>query len=325
MELLDKLELSGTHFELRDISWKLCPAINAARRMGSPEKAAALFFEKDPLTREKLAGELVSMNRQRKILEEEIWGIVEPMAFRSLSEYDNKLSLVYGTEINKGVTGLIAQRVTRRFNVPAIAVSFAPLPSESASAENPPPLVYTGSIRSSRGYNVCGLLEQCSDLFIDSGGHEFAGGFSLVRENWELFIERLKSAAYSIEFSEEEEGESIYIDAELPHDYLGPDILKLTDRFSPYGKDNEPLVFLAKNLTIDELNFVGKVESKHLKMVLGAGKYKWPAVYWDAAIRVVNREFGKGDHVDVVFNIFRDWYKGIATPQMKICDLKKNE
>jgi single-stranded-DNA-specific exonuclease len=308
-ELLDKLELSGSHFDVKDIAWKLCPAINAGRRMGSPEKAAALFFEKDSALRDKLALELIAMNRQRKQLEEEIWGRLEPMACKTFSEFREKLILVYGEEINRGVTGLIAQRAVRRFNVPAVAVSF------SADA-------YTGSIRSARGFNIGSLLEQCGDLFIDSGGHEFAGGFSLKPENWDLFHERLKNAALSMELAEAGE-EVIRIDAELPPEYLSPDILNLVDRFAPYGKDNEPLVFMAKKLLIEELNFIGKNESKHLRMTLAAGKYKWPCLYWDAAARVINKEFDKGDYVDAVFTITRDWYKGIATPQMMICDLKR--
>jgi single-stranded-DNA-specific exonuclease len=275
-------------------------------------KAAALFFEKDPVARERLAKELVDMNKQRKLLEEEIWSIAEPMAYRSLAEHDEKLALVYGDEINRGVTGLIAQRIARRFEVPAVAVSFA--------AD-----VYTGSVRSARGYNIGSLLEQCADLFIDSGGHAFAGGFSLKKENWDAVRQRLKTAAKTIELGEEREGQMVCIDAELPTEYLTPDLLNLVDRFAPYGKDNEPLMFMTKNLVIEDVNFIGKVESKHLRMTLAGGKYKWPALYWDAAVRVVNKEFGKGDRVDAVFTLSRDWYKGIATPQMMITDLRKSE
>ena len=310
-ELLDKVELSGNRFDVKEISWKICPVINAARRMGFPAKAAALFFEKDPSERARIAGELVTMNKQRKVLETEIWSMAEPKACQSLSDYNDKLALVYGEEINKGVTGLIAQRLMRRFNVPSIAVSLT---------ED----ICTGSIRSIRSYNICGLLERCGDLFIDSGGHAFAGGFSLKKENWDAFLKRLKTVASTVEFDREEE-KSICIDAELPHEYLNPDILNIVDRFAPYGEENEPLMFLVKNLMVEEINFIGKTESKHLKMTLSGGKYKWPALFWDAADRVLNKEFGIGDRVDVVCNISRDWYKGIMTCQMLVTDLRKGE
>jgi single-stranded-DNA-specific exonuclease len=311
-ELLHKLELAGRRFDAKDISWKLCPAINAARRMGSPEKAAALFFEKDPLTRDRLAGELVAMNEGRKDLEEKIWAIAEPMAHKSLADYDEKLALIYGEEINKGVTGLMAQRIARRFNVPALAVSFSGG-------------VCTGSLRSARGYNVQALLEQCGDLFVDSGGHRFAAGFTMEKAKWESFMDRLKTAAYSIEFIEDVAEETISIDAELPPDYLSPDIFALVDRFEPYGNENDPLTFMAKKLTVREINFIGKTESKHLKMMVDSGKHKWPALYWQAADRVLNREFGIDDRVDMVFSLSRDYYRGNETPQMMITDLRKSD
>jgi single-stranded-DNA-specific exonuclease len=311
-DLLYHLELAGRRFDAKDISWKLCPAINAARRMGCPEKAAALFFEKDPVKRDSLAAALVAMNSERKILEEEVWAAAEPAAYKSLSIYGEKLALAYGEEINKGVTGLIAQRIARRFNVPALAVSFGDE-------------VYTGSLRSARAYNIQALLEQCGDLFIDSGGHQAAGGFSMEKANWEPFMERLETVARSIEFAESEGEEAVPVDAELPLDYLSPEIFKLVDRFEPYGKENEPLAFMSKKLTVKEISFIGKSEAKHLKMTIDSGKHKWPALYWSAAERVVNKEFSLDDQVDIVFSLSRDWYKGNETPQMMVTDLRKSE
>ena len=312
-EMLEKLGLSGTRFDVKDVSWKLCPAINAARRMGSPETAARLFFEKDPAARGKLAQELVGMNRQRRELEEEIMGLVERQAYDSLEANDGKLVLVFGERINKGVTGLVAQRLARRFKVPAVAVCLSGG-------------VCTGSVRSARGYVISGLLERLGDLFIDSGGHEFAGGFSLTEENWPAFLERLGREARTVEFPEDGEKREIFVDAELPPGYMEPELLfRLTDRFSPYGSENEPLIFMAKNMTVEEIYLVGKTETKHLKMTLAAGKYKWPAVYWDAASRVAKNEFCKGNSVDAVFSVSRDWFKGTASPLLTIADLRRSE
>jgi single-stranded-DNA-specific exonuclease len=182
----------------------------------------------------------------------------------------------------------------------------------------------TGSLRSARGYNVCSLLEQCGDLFIDSGGHQAAGGFIMEKSNWASLLDRLKAAARTIEFAEVPDEQTIQIDAELPPDYLTQDIFKLVDRFEPYGKENEALTFMAKKLTIIEINFIGKPEAKHLKMTLDAGKHKWPALYWQAAERALNKEFGLNDKVDIVFTLSRDYFKGNETPQILITDLRKS-
>jgi len=310
-QLIHKLDLAGRHFDVKDISWKLCPSINAARRMGKAETAAALFFEKDLLKRERLASELASMNEKRKDMEEEIWAMIESMAYKSFDEYEKKFVMVHGDKINKGVTGLMAQRAARLFNVPAMAISVGDE-------------ICTGSIRSTRGYNVQILFEQCGNLFIDCGGHQAAGGFSMVMENWDTFMERLKNAVNAIEFEEQPDEEILQIDAELPHEYLSPDILKLVDRFEPYGNENEPLIFMTKKITVKDIKSIGKPDAKHIKMTLDAGKYKWPALYWQSADRVEKKEFGINDKVDIVFNLVRDYYKGNETPQIMILDLKKS-
>jgi len=312
LQLLQKLDLAGKHFDPKDISWKLCPSINAARRMGDAQIAAELFFEKDLLKREQLASQLASMNEKRKDLEEGTWVKIESMAYKSLEEYDNKFVLAYSEEINKGVTGLMAQRAVRIFKVPSMAISIGEE-------------ICTGSIRSVGGYNVHILFEQCGDLFIDCGGHQAAGGFSMYMRNWDTFLERLKKAVSAIELDEQyDDDELIQIDAELPHDYLSPDILKITDKFEPYGNKNDQLIFMTKNITIRDINFMGKPEAKHVKMMLDAGKYKWPAIYWNSAERVVNKEFTINDKVDILYNIARDYFKGNETPQIMIADLKKS-
>jgi single-stranded-DNA-specific exonuclease len=310
-DLLFKLGLAGRHFETRDISWTLCPAINAAGRMGSPEKAAALLFENDPRTRDLLAGEIIKMNDERKKLGEDIWVFAEPMAEKNLEAFSGRLAAAWGPEIFRGVTGIMAQRLARRFRVPGLAVSFG----ES---------VLTGSFRSFRGYDLHFLLERCADLFIDWGGHDFAAGFSMPRNNWDVFISRLKSAAVTIELNDDDDEETAWIDAELPHEYLCPDIFKLVDRFEPYGEENDPLTFLARRLKVQDLNFMGKTEAKHVKLTLDAGKHKWPAVYWQAAEKV-QRDFDLGDTVDIVFTLARNYYKGAEIPQIMITDLKRSE
>ena len=310
-ELLFKLELSGRRIGATDVSWNLCPAINAAGRMGSPQKALELLMEKDPAKRDTLAGELIRMNENRKKLGEEIWILVEPMAAENMKSYHDKLAVAYGSAIPRGVTGIMANRLSARFKIPSLVASFGDK-------------VITASLRSIRGYDLGKLLEPCSDLFLDWGGHDFAAGFSIKAENWELFLERMKNAAPSIELLDEEDSETLAIDAELPLSYMNPDIFALVDRFEPYGEGNETLCFAARGLRITELNLMGRPEAKHVKLILDAGKHKWPAVYWQA-VEKVKRDFDLGDEVDVVFKITRNWFKGNETPQLVVSDLKRSK
>ncbi|GHT94762.1 single-stranded-DNA-specific exonuclease RecJ [Spirochaetia bacterium] len=311
-DILFKLGLAGRRIGTTEISWQLCPAINAAGRMGSPEKAAALLLGTDPKERDTLAAEIIAMNEERKKLGAEIWTVAEPLAAESLETYGGNLVVAAGAEIPRGVTGIMANRLVSRFKVPALVVSFG--------AD-----VVVGSLRSVRGYDLRGLLEQCADLFLDWGGHNFAAGFSMDKANWDTFLERLTIAARTIELGTGQDGETAVIDAELPPEFLNPDsILKLIDKFEPYGEANNTLTFMARSLKVVDLSFMGKTDAKHVKLTLDAGKYKWPAIYWQAADKV-KREFDIGDKVDLVFTINRNWFNGAETPQMIITDLKRTQ
>jgi single-stranded-DNA-specific exonuclease len=251
------------------------------------------------------------MNEERKKLGDEIWTKVEPLAEESLKTYGEKLVMVSDESIPRGVTGIMANRLTSRFNVPALVAS---------AWEN----VITASLRSVRGYDLRFLLEPLADLFIDWGGHNFAAGFSITRENWTPFLERLKSEAGLINLSEEEDINTLTVDAELPLSYMTPEIFNLVDRFEPYGEGNEPLIFTARGLKITDISLMGKPEAKHVKLTIDAGKNKWPAVYWQAAEKA-RRDFDIGDEIDMVFKVTRNWFKGVETPQLVVSDLKRSK
>jgi len=309
-DLLFKLDLSGRRLGTTDISWILCPAINAAGRMGKAQKALDLLMEKDAVCRDRLASELISMNEERKKIGEEIWSVAEPLAESNMESFHNRLAVAYGDNIPRGVTGIMANRLLGRFKVPSLV---------AAIGEN----IITASLRSVRGYDLRFLLEPLEDLFLDWGGHDFAAGFSLSPQNWDTFLARLKTAAAGIELSKEEDEETLIIDAELPLSFMTPDIFTLVDRFEPYGERNDALTFVARSMRIAEINLMGKPELKHVKLTMDAGKHKWPAVYWNAADKA-KRDFDLGDTVDLVFKFGRNWFKGNETPQLIVSDLRRS-
>ncbi|MDR3131358.1 MAG: single-stranded-DNA-specific exonuclease RecJ [Treponema sp.] len=309
-ELLFKLGLAGRRFGAGEVSWQLCPAVNASGRMGYPEKAAALLLSEDPAERDRLAEEVITMNGERKKLGGDMWVLVEPRAAKSLADFDGKLALACGEDIVRGVTGLMASRMADYFKTPAMVVSFNPVTA-------------IGSLRSVRGFNVRSLVEPCADLCIDWGGHDFAAGFSLARSNWELFLERIKNLVRIMDLKEGVGEETVTIDAELPLAYLTPDIFKLVDRFDPYGEQNSQLVFMTRCLKVADIAFMGKTEVKHVKLTLDTGKHRWPAVYWQAACKV-KKDFDLGDLVDLVYTAEKNWFNRSETAQLKVIDLRRS-
>jgi single-stranded-DNA-specific exonuclease len=315
-ELLQKANLLGKKLGAGEIAWQVTPIVNAAGRMGAADKAVSLFLSGTRPEREALADAVIQMNVERRRLGGETWDIVYPLARESLAARGDKLAVVGSAEVFRGVTGLIASKVTGVLKVPAIVASF----QEDGTV--------VGSIRSARGFPVSSFLEACAELFIDYGGHDAAAGFSLQARDWPEFEARTIAYAEALEL--EDGDESIEIDAELPHDYLKPDLAAVTERFEPFGEGNEPLVFLARNVPIADVQLVGKKEQNHLKLTLDFGKHKWPALVWDGAQRL-QRDFHfdydskKGDRIDLIFKITINRFNGMEQPQLEVFDLRRAE
>ena len=318
-DLLFKLDLAGRPISTEDISWILSPAINASGRMGEADKAISLLLGETAKEREILVNKVIALNDERKSLVEELYRKAEPEAYKSLSAHSGNMAVYKGENILPGLMGLIASRLSDRFKTPSLAAS--------TNGDR-----IKGSLRSARDYDLSFMLEQCADLFLRYGGHDFAAGFDMEKSNWETLQKRLKTIAANMEFKVPAE-KALEIDAEIPLAYLSKEeddpkargkkdlyLLQLADRFGPYGEKNRPLLFLSRGLKIIDIMLMGN-ELKHVKLTLDTGKFKWPAIYWNAAEKV-KVEFDKGDNVDLVYTVSRNWFNGTATPQIIVKDLQ---
>ena len=308
-ELMTKQGLIGKHIGTGDIAWNVTPVINATGRMGKPETAIRLFLEKDQTMRNELANAVTAMNEERKELGRIGWNIAEPIARESFAQYRQKLTVVVSDKIHRGITGILSNRLANAFNVPSMVICLM----ENGTA--------VGSLRSARSYRVLSLLEAYSDFFIDYGGHAFAAGFSLMQEKVEPFLQKIKEYTGTMEFDATSENPPLTIDAELPHNYLTPDLLTVLDTFEPYGEGFPPLQFTAKGIKITAASIMGKTQPQHLRLTLDCGAYKWTAVYWQAADKL-NTEFKIGDSIDAVFTVSRNTFNGNTVPQMIIKEIR---
>jgi len=309
-ELVARQNLVGKRITSNDAAWQLTPVINAAGRMGKPDVAVRMLLADDAAERGAQADALLELNQERRRLGAECWDAVYPAAREAAEASGGKYVIVGRPDIFRGITGIVASRLADTFKAPAVAATF--MADGSAVA----------SVRSARGFNVKGLLEYCSSLFYDYGGHDAAAGFSMLAERWPEF-ERM-AAEYLSAVDLEETEETVEIDAELPHEYLAPSIAALVERLEPYGEGNPALVFMAKAVPVMQVDIVGKQEKSHLKLLLDFGAHRWPALWWNSAERY-GKDFTESDRLDVAFRVQRNYWNGQETPQLVIVDARKAE
>lgn len=309
-ELLARLGLLGKRLCSTDLSWSVIPVLNAAGRLGEPELAVKLFLSENAAERDAISEKIIQMNKERRQLGSDAWKYVEKQAYESMERNRQKLVAVMDRRIHRGVCGIVASNLVKTFNAPSIVITIL----DNGTA--------VGSMRSTRGVDATALLSECADIFTNYGGHNSAAGFNLPEEKTEELFHRLSEIAENLELSEQKESLPP-VDAEIPHDWLTPDLLKTVDMFEPYGERNPQLLFFSRQLRIISADVIGKGEKKHLKLTLDSGKHKWPALYWNAADKL-NTQFSVGDRIDILYQLNRNVFNGMETAQLILSNAEKS-
>lgn len=309
-ELFARQGLLGKRCSSSDLSWNIIPVLNAAGRLGEPERALELFLEKDPSQCDKIAEKIISLNSKRKELVNTAWQYIGSRAEESVSRNAGKLCVIVDERIDRGVLGIVAAKLVQRTNVPSIVIT-----KLSGTA--------VGSMRSNRGVECIPFLDKFGDIYQNHGGHAQAAGFSIDESKFSLFEEKLPVIASTIELGKDE-SETIDIDAELQGHYLTPELIQIVDKLEPYGEKNPELIFMTRNVRITDAQIMGKTDKNHLKLTLDFSSRRWPAIWWGQASKL-GEEFNVGDTVNVLYNYERNTFNGMEGRQLIIKALEKAE
>ena len=182
LALLKKLNLTGSVVE-QDLGFSVCPAINAAGRMGNATLALNALTETDPLEATKAAFSLTQINAARKEASQSSLDLLDE-ALDSRSS-DAPIAVALHENFHRGISGLIASKIAERFSKPALVL----VPDGDC---------YRGSVRAFRNENVHGLIDALGEHLIQYGGHRQAAGFSVAKEKLSAFIDAVFETAAQI-------------------------------------------------------------------------------------------------------------------------------
>ncbi len=311
---LSLLNLLGKHLSTTDIGWSISPPMNASGRLGKPNIAIDMILCQDQMQAMDYARKLLELNEERKKLGEDAWNKLQPKAKRSFENFGTKLVLVIDKDIPRGITGIIATRLLKFFKCPSVVIT-------QTNDERA-----IGSMRSKTNFNCHDFLSHYSDLFIDYGGHACAGGFSLDWAKVDELSIRISDDVDYMDCPSNEEDETITIDTVLREDEFSQNIMKVVERFEPYGEQNGQIVFLIEGARIESIVSMQNskdASSSHLRLSLSYGRNQWPSVYWSAGQKV-GKDFDEGEIVDVVFKMGRNYYKNQESIQLTIMDIRRH-
>ena len=287
------------------IGFTIAPRINAAGRMGCPQVAAELLLTQDPQQGLALAQTLCDLNRERQLIEQDIFS-----QCLELLEHHPDLAkdaiVLAGRNWHQGVVGIVASRLSERFSVPAFMIC---LDEEHRGK---------GSCRSYGDLNLFHALEQCEDLLEGFGGHELAAGFTILEENIAPFREKMQRIA--AQWGGGRGAASVLrLDAALADARLIT-LENVADLQSlePFGTGNPQPVFALSSVTVTALSPVGK--GRHTRLKVTRDGCSFDAIFFSCPPEATGLQ--PGARADLAFYPQINQFRGSRTIQLMLVDLK---
>ena len=291
-----------------DIGFTIGPRVNAASRMGVPLRAFELLSTQDPTVAGERAKHLADLNGERKLAVARIM----KEAKKVLKEREIREVIVVGSPSWKvGVVGIVANQLAEAFDRPVFVWG--------RDGGN----VIKGSCRSDGRVNLVELMVAVKEgIFIDKGGHEFSGGFSVSHEHTHLLEDALVLAHGQIPKKEKNEDDKD-IDALLGLDDVNEETFRAIDLLAPFGEGNPKPRFLFREEKIEFVSPFGK-EKNHLKLIFkNSLGLKVEAIgFFVAPSDFPGADVQNGGVVDLVATFEKSFFRGRPELRLRIVDIK---
>jgi len=285
----------------------LGPRINAAGRIEHGSKAVELLICEDEAKAEVFASALNDTNAVRRDLDLGITTEAFSLLENDLLTPNKRTTVLFNEKWHKGVIGIVASRLIEKYYRPTIILT------ESEGK-------VTGSARSVREYDVYSAIEKCSDLLEQFGGHKFAAGLSLKRENVEAFKSRFEEVV-SQSITADQLIPKLEVDIELDFFEITDKLLRILRQFSPHGPENMTPLFCAR--AVFDTGWGQVFGNNHLKLELyqkSNPNVRFRAIAFDKGDYITF--FQKKTPMDIVFKIQETEVHGKTSTQLVIEDLK---
>ncbi|MBF0544872.1 MAG: single-stranded-DNA-specific exonuclease RecJ [Candidatus Riflebacteria bacterium] len=305
-ELFTLLGWRGKRISERDVSFSIAPILNSSGRLKSAELAIDLLSTDFPMKAKSLSTELFALNGERKRLAEESYKIVREHLFLQNDLVNDKLLLVTAPIPNQGVTGIVATRLMLDFCRPVIVL-----------LEDHGKLL--GSARSYRTINIISALNASSDLLEKYGGHVGAAGLTVLPTNLEHLRERLRKYAQE-KIQNSELSVEWKIDAEISLDDVTEALLKELQRFTPFGVENPPPLFVTKKAAFYEIRKVGE-NKNHLRFKFRKSSGQPVFGIGFNLGKLMSQELLQNGNCDMVYSLEINEYNGVQNTQLVVQDI----
>ena len=286
---------------MSDVVFGIAPRINAAGRIEHGKRAVEILIERDINKAKILAAGIETYNNDRKELDQNITNEALLMI-----DKNKKSNIVYSSEWHKGVVGIVASRLIEKHYKPTIVLT-------EKDGE------LTGSARSVRGFNLYEALLKCEHLLEKFGGHKYAAGLTLKKQNLDSFILEFEKVVSS-SITKDQQIPEIDVDLEIDINEITPKLYRIIKQFAPFGPNNKTPNFVSRNVTDSgKAKRIGK-EKSHLRLVLNTSTKPITAIGFRMGEELIKTE--NNQEFDLCYSIDENTWNGRTSIQLRLKGIK---
>ncbi len=302
--------LTGRPLTMSDIVFKIGPRINASGRVQNGKESVALLVEKDISKALEEASRINGYNEQRKDIDKQMTEEANMIVERLESQKHQSAIVLYDENWKKGVIGIVASRLTEIYFRPTIVLTI----SDGMA---------TGSARSVAGFDIYEAIKSCRDLLENFGGHTYAAGLSMRKENILEFRRRFQEYVSNHILPEQTQA-ILDIEAHIDFKDITKKLHSDLKKFAPHGPCNPKPLFCTSDVYDYGTSKVVGRHQEHIKLELVDSKssnvMNGIAFGQSAAARYIKskRSF------DIVYTIEENTFKH-SEVQLQIEDIKPSD
>ncbi len=273
------------------LSMQVIPAINSIGRMNTGNKINRLIkYFTNPNGDDSflIANWMLDINKERKDL-------VSATA-SSLSYDAEKPSVLLKSNLPEGINGLLANKILEKVNKPVGVYS------DSERVED----VLVGSLRSKDGCPLTDFMKEVQPMLLTGGGHAFAAGFSIKKDDLSAFEEALNAYCDNKPFIKESK-ETI----ELSLDEITMENLEILRSFAPFGQGHHQPLF---SLKIDGDRLLFSPDGNRLQTYIGPNARIF-------SFNVKRDDVPQFGEVTLIFEMNLNVYRGRKTVSADVIDI----
>lgn len=300
--LIEQSGMSGKKLTGTNIAFSLAPRINAAGRMGCPQRAVRLLLAEDEGEAESLAEEICEENRRRQQLEKDVLAQIDRMIAEHPEWVVDRVIVLAGENWHRGVIGIAAARVAEQYGRPCILLSI-----EEGEAR--------GSGRSLPGFSLYHAIKSGEEHLEGFGGHDLAAGVSLKAENIDAF--RAAINRWAAEHYPSMPVPSISLSCKLKPDSLKLSKIADLHYLEPFGSGNPIPVYGLYRMRLDRIQPIGG--GNHVRLMLSRDGTGVAAVWFGTTKDAVPCR--EGELVDLAVTLSKSEYRGEEALSVIVKDL----